>query len=132
MTTELDSNTDDFNDCVDHLDDKCVEVFSNVIERVKNEIDDQQADFLFALLDNPRMLKWFDDGTQTLVHSYVRLTEIRNSLEEVCWDMFEHVRSEEKEEEVRVNPFDHPEEECLFVATPQDEEREGTLTYTRK
>ena len=123
MTTELEA-------MVDHLDDKCIEVFKNVIERVKNEIDDQQMDFLFALLDNPRMLKWFDDDTQTLVHSYVRLTEIRNSLEEVCWDVSLQVGSEE--EEVHIDPFDHPEEVCLFVATPQDEEQEGTLTYTRK
>ncbi len=123
MTTELEA-------MVDHLDDKCVEVFKNVIERVKNEIDDQQMDFLFALLDNPRMLKWFDDDTQTLVHSYVRLTEIRNSLEEVCWDVSLQVGSEE--EEVHIDPFDHPEEVCLFVATPQDEEQEDTLTYTRK
>lgn len=123
MTTELEA-------MVDHLDDKCIEVFKNVIERVKNEIDDQQMDFLFALLDNPRMLKWFDDDTQTLVHSYVRLTEIRNSLEEVCWDVSLQVGSEE--EEVHIDPFDHPEEVCLFVATPQDEEQEDTLTYTRK
>ena len=123
MTTELEA-------MVDHLDDKCIEVFKNVIERVKNEIDDQQMDFLFALLDNPRMLKWFDDDTQTLVHSYVRLTEIRNSLEEVCWDVSLQVGSEE--EEVHIDPFDHPEEVCLFVATPQDAEQEGTLTYTRK
>ena len=123
MTTELEA-------MVDHLDDKCIEVFKNVIERVKNEIDDQQMDFLYALLDNPRMLKWFDDDTQTLVHSYVRLTEIRNSLEEVCWDVSLQVGSEE--EEVHIDPFDHPEEVCLFVATPQDEEQEDTLTYTRK
>ena len=123
MTTELEA-------MVDHLDDKCIEVFKNVIERVKNEIDDQQMDFLYALLDNPRMLKWFDDDTQTLVHSYVRLTEIRNSLEEVCWDVSLQVGSEE--EEVHIDPFDHPDEECLFVATPQDEEQEDTLTYTRK
>ena len=77
MTTELEA-------MVDHLDDKCIEVFKNVIERVKNEIDDQQMDFLFALLDNPRMLKWFDDDTQTLVHSYVRLTEIRIQRRCVC------------------------------------------------
>ena len=123
MTTELEA-------MVDHLDDKCIEVFKNVIERVKNEIDDQQMDFLYALLDNPRMLKWFDDDTQTLVHSYVRLTEIRNSLEEVCWDVSLQVGSEEGA--VVVNPFDHPDEECLFVATPQDEGQEDTLTYTRK
>ena len=123
MTTELEA-------MVDHLDDECIEVFKNVIERVKNEIDDQQMDFLFALLDNPRMLKWFDDDTQTLVHSYVRLTEIRNSLEEVCWDVPLQVGSEERA--VVVNPFDHPDEVCLFVATPQDEEQEDTLTYTRK
>lgn len=123
MTTELEA-------MVDHLDDKCIEVFKNVIERVKNEIDDQQMDFLYALLDNPRMLKWFDDDTQTLVHSYVRLTEIRNSLEEVCWDVSLQVGSEE--EEVHIDPFDHPDEECLFVATPQDEGQEDTLTYTRK
>ena len=123
MTTELEA-------MVDHLDDKCIEVFKNVIERVKNEIDDQQMDFLYALLDNPRMLKWFDDDTQTLVHSYVRLTEIRNSLEEVCWDVSLQVGSEE--EEVHIDPFDHPEEVCLFVATPQDEGQEDTLTYTRK
>ena len=122
MTTELEA-------MVDRLDDKCIEVFNNVIERVKSEIDDQHMDFLFALLDNPRMLKWFDDDTQTLVHSFVRLTEVRNSLEEVCWDMFEPVGSEE---EVRVDPFDHPEEECLFVAPLQDEEQEVTLSHTRK
>ena len=104
------------------MDTKCMEVFREAIERVKKEIEDEHMDFLFMLLDNPRMLKWFEDDTQTLVHSFVRLTEIRNSLEEVYWEIENKgVNNEER----FIDPFSHPEEECVFVATPQDEEVAG-------
>ena len=100
---------------VDTLDDRSAECFSNAVEHIKKQIDQESMDFVFMLLDNPKVLRWFDERTNSLVRTFVKLTDIRNSLDEVRWQVSEN------EEESGVNPFDHPEEECLFVATPLDE-----------
>jgi phosphoribosyl-ATP pyrophosphohydrolase len=106
---------DDLQAMVDTLDDRSIECFSKAVERIKKQIDEESMDFVFLLLDNPKVLRWFDERTNSLVHTFVKLTDIRNSLDEVRWQVSEN------EKESSVNPFDHPEEECLFVATPLDE-----------
>lgn len=108
---------DDLQAMVDTLDDRSAECFSNAVERIKKQIDEESMDFVFLLLDNPKVLRWFDERTNSLVHTFTKLTDIRNSLDEVRWGW----EVSDSGKETGINPFDHPEEECLFVATPQDE-----------
>jgi hypothetical protein len=113
---------DDFQTMVDTLDGRRAECFSKAVELIKEQIDEEGMEFVFLLVNHhPEVLRWFDERTNSLVHTSVKLTDIRNSLAQVKWQV------PEDEKETGINPFDHPEEECLFVATPQDEGQDHPL-----
>ena len=107
---------DDLQAMVDTLDGRRAECFSKTVELIKEQIDEEGMEFVFLLVNHhPEVLRWFDERTNSLAHTSVKLTDIRNSLDEV------RCQVSESGKESGVNPFDHPEEECLFVATPLDE-----------
>jgi len=106
------NDNDDMENMVSTLEGKTEEVFTAALSRLHAQIYKEEMDFLFLLLDNPAVMDWFDEETQNLARSFVKLTDIRNSLEDVYWAVPKHLsgepRSEQRSEEVSIDPYDMP------------------------